>query len=61
MGFTFGIIKKLVVGVKSGPVMAAADMFYIDIEGIGGHGGSRDCRFYCCSFPPSASFSNHCK
>ena len=28
------------VGVKSGPVMAAADMFYIDIEGIGGHGAA---------------------
>ena len=35
------------VGVKSGPVMAAADMFTITIKGIGGHGaapqGTVDC------------------
>ena len=35
------------VGVKSGPVMAAADMFSIKIQGIGGHGatpqGTIDC------------------
>ena len=35
------------VGIKSGPVMAAADMFTITIKGIGGHGaapqGTVDC------------------
>tara|TARA_Y100001970_G_scaffold275829_2_gene377617 strand:- start:30885 stop:32045 length:1161 start_codon:yes stop_codon:yes gene_type:complete len=35
------------VGVQSGPVMAAADMFTITIQGIGGHGaapqGTVDC------------------
>ena len=47
------------VGVKSGPVMAAADMF-TDIEGIGGHGaapqGTVDSIVVASS---SASFSNH--
>ena len=28
------------VGVKEGPVMAAADMFYIKIKGVGGHGAA---------------------
>jgi len=39
--------KSGTVGVQSGPVMAAADMFTIDIKGIGGHGatpqGTVDC------------------
>ena len=39
--------KSGTVGVQSGPVMAAADMFTIIIEGIGGHGatpqGTVDC------------------
>ena len=39
--------KSGTVGVQSGPVMAAADMFTIDIKGIGGHGatpqGTIDC------------------
>jgi amidohydrolase len=39
--------KSGTVGVKSGPVMAAADLFTIEIEGIGGHGaapqGTVDC------------------
>ena len=29
-----------VVGIQSGPVMAAADKFYITIKGIGGHGAA---------------------
>ena len=28
------------IGVKEGPVMAAADMFYIKIKGVGGHGAA---------------------
>jgi amidohydrolase len=28
------------VGVKEGPVMAAADMFYIKVKGVGGHGAA---------------------
>ena len=28
------------IGVKEGPVMAAADMFYITVKGIGGHGAA---------------------
>ena len=39
--------KSGTVGVQSGPVMAAADMFTINIKGIGGHGaapqGTVDC------------------
>jgi len=39
--------KSGTIGVKTGPVMAAADMFTIDIKGIGGHGatpqGTVDC------------------
>ena len=39
--------KSGTVGVKSGPVMAAADLFTIKIQGIGGHGaapqGTVDC------------------
>ena len=39
--------KSGTVGIQSGPVMAAADMFTIDIKGIGGHGatpqGTVDC------------------
>ena len=39
--------KSGTVGIKSGPVMAAADLFTIKINGIGGHGatpqGTVDC------------------
>tara|TARA_Y100001970_G_scaffold122679_1_gene152065 strand:- start:975 stop:2141 length:1167 start_codon:yes stop_codon:yes gene_type:complete len=39
--------KSGTIGVQSGPVMAAADMFTIEIQGIGGHGaapqGTVDC------------------
>ena len=39
--------KSGTVGVQSGPVMAAADMFTIKIKGVGGHGatpqGTVDC------------------
>ena len=39
--------KSGTIGIKSGPVMAAADMFTIKINGIGGHGaapqGTIDC------------------
>ncbi len=39
--------KSCTVGIKSGPVMAAADIFTIKITGIGGHGatpqGTVDC------------------
>jgi len=39
--------KSGTVGIKSGPVMAAADMFTIKITGVGGHGaapqGTIDC------------------
>jgi amidohydrolase len=39
--------KSGTIGVKTGPVMAAADIFTIDIKGIGGHGatpqGTVDC------------------
>ena len=39
--------KSGTVGIKSGPVMAAADIFTITIKGIGGHGaapqGTVDC------------------
>ena len=39
--------KSGTIGIKTGPVMAAADMFTIDIKGIGGHGatpqGTVDC------------------
>ena len=39
--------KSGTIGIKSGPVMAAADMFTIKITGIGGHGatpqGTVDC------------------
>jgi len=39
--------KSGTIGIKSGPVMAAADMFTIKIKGIGGHGatpqGTVDC------------------
>jgi amidohydrolase len=28
------------IGVKEGPVMAAADMFYIKVKGVGGHGAA---------------------
>ena len=41
MACMFGIIKKSgTVGVQSGPVMAAADIFTIEINGIGGHGAA---------------------
>ena len=39
--------KSGTIGVKSGPVMAAADLFTIKIKGVGGHGatpqGTIDC------------------
>jgi len=39
--------KSGTIGIQSGPVMAAADMFTIEIRGIGGHGaapqGTVDC------------------
>ena len=39
--------KSGTVGIKSGPIMAAADIFTINIKGIGGHGatpqGTIDC------------------
>ena len=32
--------KSGTIGIQSGPVMAAADRFTIEIQGIGGHGGA---------------------